>query len=143
MDSTEEPVLTEYNIVIAGATGAVGTEFLRILERREFPLASLRLLASERSAGRRLHFRGRDHEVKPLTPDSFHGCDIAFFSAGGSRSREFAPAAVTARGLVIHNSSAFRMDQSVPLVVPEINPEDIGWKPGVHRKPQRLANVKS
>src|SRR2546430_13555096 len=97
MHSTEEPVLTEYNIVIAGATGAVGTEFLRILEQREFPLASLRLLASERSAGRRLHFRGRDHEVKPLTPDSFHGCHIAFFSAGGSPRPVLGPGAVTAR----------------------------------------------
>src|SRR5437764_15034393 len=98
-ESCGEGELREFHVAIAGATGAVGTEFLRILEQREFPLASLRLLASERSAGRRLHFRGRDHEVKPLTPDSFQGCDIACFSAGGSCSRELAPAAVAAGAL--------------------------------------------
>src|SRR5438105_4820489 len=111
-----------YHVAIVGATGAVGTEFLNLLETREFPLASVRLLASERSAGRTLSFRGRQHTVELLTRDSFDGIDIAFFSAGGARSTEFAPAAVAAGAVVIDNSSAFRMDPEVPLVIPEINP---------------------
>lgn len=124
-----------YHVAIAGATGAVGTEFLRLLETREFPLESLRLLASERSAGRTLLFRGRPHTVELLTPESFHGIDIAFFSAGGSRSKEFAPAAVKAGAVVIDNSSAYRMDPDVPLVVPEINPEDIAAHKGIIANP--------
>src|ERR1051325_4380390 len=124
-----------YHVAIAGATGAVGTEFLQLLEQREFPLASLRLLASERSAGRTLLFRGREHIVPELTACSFDGCDIAFFSAGGSRSKEFAPAAVRAGAVVIDNSSAFRMDPSVPLVVPEVNPEDIARNKGIIANP--------
>ena len=127
--------MKEFHVAIAGATGAVGTEFLRLLEQREFPLASLRLLASERSAGRKLPFRGRDHEVQLLTEDSFDGIDIAFFSAGAGRSRQFAPAAVRAGAVVIDNSSAFRMDPEVPLVIPEINPEDIGWNRGIVANP--------
>ncbi len=122
-------------MAIAGATGAVGTEFLQILEQREFPLASLRLLASERSEGRRIRFRGRDREVESLKLESFDGCDIAFFSAGASRSREFAPAAVAAGAIVIDNSSAYRMDPQVPLVIPEINPEDIAWNRGIIANP--------
>jgi aspartate-semialdehyde dehydrogenase len=125
----------EYHVAIVGATGAVGTEFLQLLEQREFPLASLRLLASERSAGRSLRFRGREQTVYQLDGDSFQGCDIAFFSAGASRSRQFAPAAVQAGAVVIDNSSAFRMDPDVPLVVPEINPEDIAWNKGVIANP--------
>ena len=124
-----------YHVAIAGATGAVGSEFLRLLESREFPLASLRLLASERSAGRQLPFRNRPHSVELLTKDAFAGIDIAFFSAGGSRSREFAPAAVKAGALVIDNSSAFRMDPNVPLVIPEINPEDIATHNGIIANP--------
>ncbi len=124
-----------YHVAIAGATGAVGTEFLRLLESREFPLASLRLLASERSVGRTLYFRGRPYTVELLTSDSFKGVDIAFFSAGGSRSKEFAYAAATAGALVIDNSSAFRMDPKVPLVVPEINPEDIASHNGIIANP--------
>ena len=124
-----------YHVAIVGATGAVGTEFLQLLESREFPLASLRLLASERSAGRSLVFRGRPHAVELLTADSFKGIDIALFSAGGSRSREFAAAAVQAGALVIDNSSAFRMDPDVPLVIPEINPEDIAWNKGIIANP--------
>ena len=124
-----------YHVAIAGATGAVGTEFLHLLETREFPLASLRLLASERSAGRLLPFRGKPHPVELLTQDSFRGSDIAFFSAGGSRSREFAPAAVEAGAVVIDNSSAFRMDPEVPLVIPEINPEDIASHKGIIANP--------
>jgi aspartate-semialdehyde dehydrogenase len=124
-----------YHVAIAGATGAVGTEFLQLLETREFPLASLRLLASERSAGRALPFRGKPHAVELLTHDSFEDIDIAFFSAGGARSREFAPSAVRAGAVVIDNSSAFRMDPEVPLVIPEINPEDIAAHRGIIANP--------
>jgi aspartate-semialdehyde dehydrogenase len=124
-----------YHVAIVGATGAVGTEFLHLLETREFPLASVRLLASERSAGRTLSLRGRPHTVELLTEDSFDGIDIAFFSAGGARSKEFAPAAVRAGAVVIDNSSAFRMDPDVPLVVPEINPEDIAANKGIIANP--------
>ena len=111
------------HVAIAGATGAVGTEFLKLLEARDFPMKSLRLLASSRSAGSKLQFRGENLEVEELTPKSFKGIDIAFFSAGGSRSKEFAPHAVDSGAVVIDNSSAFRMDEKVPLVVPEINPK--------------------
>ena len=111
------------HVAIAGATGAVGTEFLKLLEARDFPMKSLRLLASSRSVGSKLKFRGEDLEVEELTPKSFKGIDIAFFSAGGSRSKEFAPHAVDSGAVVIDNSSAFRMDEKVPLVVPEINPK--------------------
>ena len=111
------------HVAIAGATGAVGTEFLKLLEARDFPMKSLRLLASSRSAGSKLKFRGENLEVEELTPKSFKGIDIAFFSAGGSRSMEFAPHAVDSGAVVIDNSSAFRMDEKVPMVVPEINPK--------------------
>ena len=111
------------HVAIAGATGAVGTEFLKLLEARDFPMKSLRLLASSRSAGSKLKFRGENLEVEELTQKSFKGIDIAFFSAGGSRSKEFAPHAVDSGAVVIDNSSAFRMDEKVPLVVPEINPK--------------------
>ena len=111
------------HVAIAGATGAVGTEFLKLLEARDFPMKSLRLLASSRSVGSKLKFRGENLEVEELTPKSFKGIDIAFFSAGGSRSKEFAPYAVDSGAVVIDNSSAFRMDEKVPLVVPEINPK--------------------
>ena len=109
------------HLAIVGATGAVGIEMLRVLERRDFPIASLRLLASPRSAGKSLSFRGREHTVEPLSEDSFKGIDIALFSAGGGISKEFAPHAVNSGAVVVDNSSAFRMDPKVPLVVPEIN----------------------
>jgi aspartate-semialdehyde dehydrogenase len=124
-----------YHIAIAGATGAVGTEFLQLLEKRDFPLASLRLLASERSVGRTIPFRGQLLPVELLTDKSFEGIDIAFFSAGGGRSKEFAPAAVRSGALVIDNSSAFRMDPETPLVIPEVNPEDIRWNKGIIANP--------
>jgi aspartate-semialdehyde dehydrogenase len=108
-------------VAVAGATGAVGEELLRLFDERKFPLASLRLLASSRSAGKTLRFRGEDLAVEELREDSFRGVDIAFFSCGGDRSRQFAPAARKAGAVVIDNSSAFRMDPEVPLVVPEIN----------------------
>ncbi|HZO92020.1 MAG TPA: aspartate-semialdehyde dehydrogenase [Chthonomonadaceae bacterium] len=124
-----------YNVAIVGATGAVGTEFLHLLETREFPLGALRLLASERSAGRVLTLRNKPYTVEQLTADSFADMDIAFFSAGASRSREFAPAAVAAGAVVIDNSSAFRMAPDVPLVVPEINPEDLAAQHGIIANP--------
>lgn len=127
--------MKSYHIAIAGATGAVGTEFLDLLDKRDFPLASLKLLASERSVGRSIPFMGSKLHVELLTESSFEGVDIAFFSAGGSRSKQFAPAAVQSGALVIDNSSAYRMDPNVPLVVPEINPEDIAWNKGIIANP--------
>jgi aspartate-semialdehyde dehydrogenase len=127
--------MTLYNVAIAGATGAVGTDFIKLLEERNFPLKELRLLASERSAGKKIEFKGKQLTVEVLTENSFEGIDIAFFSAGGSRSKEFAAAAVNAGAIVIDNSSAFRMDPDVPLVVPEINPEDIKASKGVIANP--------
>lgn len=110
-------------IAVAGATGAVGLEFLRLLEQRAWPIGALRLLASERSAGTRLAFAGEELPVETLTDDALRGHDIAFFSCGGDRSRRFADPARRAGAVVIDNSSAFRMDDEVPLVVREINPE--------------------
>jgi aspartate-semialdehyde dehydrogenase len=127
--------MREYHVAIVGATGAVGTEFLNLLEQREFPLASLRVLASERSVGRTVFFRGRPYAVELLDEDAFDGIDIALFSAGGARSKQFAPHAVAAGTLVIDNSSAFRMDPDVPLVIPEINPEDIVQHSGIIANP--------
>jgi aspartate-semialdehyde dehydrogenase len=124
-----------YHVAIAGATGAVGTEFLRVLERHRFPVASLRLLASERSEGKRIRFAGEDLVVQRLTENAFDGVQIAFFSAGASRSRQFAPAAVRAGAVVIDNSSAFRMDPQVPLVVPEINIDDAQHHQGIIANP--------
>lgn len=124
-----------YHVAIAGATGAVGTEFLRVLERHRFPIASLRLLASERSEGKQLTFAGETFTVQRLTEGSFDGVQIAFFSAGASRSRQFAPAAVRAGAVVIDNSSAFRMDPQVPLVIPEINLEDAREHRGIIANP--------
>lgn len=112
------------HIAIVGATGAVGVEMIRCLERRGFPVGELTLLASARSAGKKLCFQGRDVEVKELTAEAFRGVDYALFSAGGSISKEFAPSAAAAGAVVIDNSSAFRLDDDVPLVVPEINPAD-------------------
>lgn len=111
------------HVVVAGATGAVGEELLGLLASRPFPMASLRLLASSRSAGTTIPFRGEDLPVEEMTADSFRGTDLAFFSCGGERSLRYAPAARDAGAVVIDNSSAFRMDPAVPLVVPEINPE--------------------
>lgn len=125
----------KYNVAVAGATGAVGQEMLLTLERRKFPVQNLKLLASSRSAGRKIQFAGNEIEVEELTTESFAGVDIALFSAGASRSREFAQAAVDAGAVVIDNSSAFRMDPKVPLVVPEVNPEDIFQHKGIIANP--------
>lgn len=124
-----------FHVAVAGATGAVGTEMLKTLEKRNFPVKSLRLLASKRSVGRELVFRGEKLKVEELTEDSFRGMDIALFSAGASRSKEFADAAVQAGAVVIDNSSAFRMDPDVPLVVPEVNPEDVKKHKGIIANP--------
>jgi aspartate-semialdehyde dehydrogenase len=114
-----------YHVAVAGATGAVGNEMLKILEEQNFPVASLKLLASSRSAGKTLDFRGKSLSVEELREDSFEGVDIALFSAGASTSRKFAPVAAESGCLVIDNSSAWRMDPEVPLVVPEVNPHAV------------------
>lgn len=114
------------NVAIVGATGAVGMEFLRLFEARDFPVASLKLLASARSVGKMATYKGKEYGIEEATTQSFAGVDIAFFSAGASRSRALAPAALEAGAMVIDNSSAFRMDPKVPLVVPEINADAIG-----------------
>ncbi len=125
----------KYNVAVAGATGAVGRKILEILEERSFPLESLKLLASSRSAGSELEFKGGKIRVEELRQDSFSGVDIALFSAGAGVSREFAPAAVKSNCVVIDNSSAFRMEPEIPLVVPEVNPNAIGNDPGIIANP--------
>ena len=122
-------------VAIVGATGAVGIEMMKVLERRNYPVASLRLLASSRSSGKSLEFRGEKIVVEPLGEKSFEGIDIALFSAGGGISRDFAPIAVTSGAVVIDNSSAFRMDPKVPLVVPEINASDVATHSGILANP--------
>jgi aspartate-semialdehyde dehydrogenase len=125
----------KYHVAIVGATGAVGIELLRVLERRDFPVKDLRLLATPRSVGRKLTFRGEDFSVAALQPDSFAGIDLAFFSAGTAAARQFAPIAQRSGAVVIDNSSAFRMDADVPLVIPEINPEDVSRHRGLIANP--------
>ncbi len=112
-------------IAIVGATGAVGNEFLRLFEERNFPISSIKLLASERSVGKTAIFKEETIQIQEATPASFKGVDIAFFSAGAARSRALVPAALEAGAIVIDNSSAFRMDPNVPLAIPEVNPECI------------------
>lgn len=123
------------NVAVVGATGAVGEEFLRVLAERNFPIRHLRLLASARSAGKKVAFKGQEYTVEELTKDSFKDIQIALFSAGGSISKEYAPAAVSAGAVVVDNSSAFRMKEGVPLVVPEVNPEQIHRHNGVIANP--------
>ena len=125
----------KYHVAIVGATGAVGVEMIKTLEKRNFPVSKLTLLASARSAGKQLPFRGEPLTIQELREDSFAGVDIALFSAGGSISKKFAPFAVQAGAVVVDNSSVFRMDESVPLVVPEINPEDIRRNRGIIANP--------
>ena len=123
------------HVAVVGATGAVGIEMLQTLERRNFPVGQLTLLASARSVGKKLRFRGTEHTVAELTPDSFKGIDIALFSAGGGTSKQFAPIAAQAGCVVVDNSSAFRMEADVPLVVPEINPGDALLHQGIIANP--------
>ena len=128
-------------VAVAGATGAVGQEFLRVLHDVDFPAAEVRALASARSAGKKVAFGGcgsvpaGDLEVQEMTPEAFEGVDIALFSAGAGVSRQFRDAVTAAGAVMIDNSSAFRMDDNVPLVVPEVNPRDIEWHSGVIANP--------
>src|SRR4029078_6188017 len=125
----------EPHVAVVGATGAVGIEMLKTLEKRKFPVGKLTLLASARSMGKRLLFRGTESTVRELTKDAFKGIDIALFSAGGSISKEFAPIAAQAGCVVGDNSSAFRSDDPVPLVVPEINASDVKKHRGIIANP--------
>src|SRR5690606_7579937 len=118
-------------VAVVGATGAVGVELVRCLEQRNFPLAKVKLLSSARSAGKTMRFRGDELVVEELTEASFDGVNIALFSAGGGISRKYAPLAVSHGAVVVDNSSAFRMDDDVPLVVPEINAEAIRKHRGI------------
>ena len=123
------------NVAIMGATGAVGAELLELLDERNFPLNSLKLLASSRSAGKKIDFRGETLTVEELTHDSFEGINLVLASAGGSLSKEFAPSAVKAGAVVVDNTSHFRMTEGVPLVVPEVNPEAIAEHNGIIANP--------
>lgn len=133
--------MKNYHVAIVGATGAVGAELLTVLERRNFPVANVRPLASGKSAGKKVSFRGQPIPVEELTERSFDHIDIAFFSAGGERSRKFAPIARDAGVIVIDNSSTFRMDHGVPLVIPEINPDDVKQHRGLIANPNCTAAV--
>ena len=124
-----------YRVAIVGATGMVGQEFIKVLEQRDFPVESIQLLASDRSAGRKLYFSHREIEVQETAPESFKDIDIALFSAGADISCHFSPIAAQQGAVVIDNSAAFRMEPKVPLVVPEINPEDIKRHKGIIANP--------
>ena len=123
------------NVAVVGVTGAVGQEFLAVLEQRRFPIRNLKLLASARSAGKTVTFAGKTYTVEELTHDSFNDVQIALFSAGGSISKEYAPSAVKAGAGVVDNSAAFRMKEGIPLVVPEVNPEAIEKHIGIIANP--------
>ena len=127
--------MRSYHIAIVGATGAVGTEMFRVLERRDFPIRSIRALASMRSAGKTVSFHGEQIAIEELTRNSFRGVDIALFSAGGQIAREFGPIARDSGAIVIDNSSMFRMDPDVPLVIPEINGDDVKLHRGIIANP--------
>lgn len=126
---------TKYNVAIVGATGVVGTNILKLLEDRDFPIDRLKLLSSARSKGRVIPFKGQDHVVEEATPESFVGVDFAFFSAGGDVSRALVEPAIAAGALIIDNTSAYRMDPDVPLVVPEVNPEAVVKNQGLIANP--------
>jgi aspartate-semialdehyde dehydrogenase len=138
---TARPSASRPVVAIVGATGAVGVELIHCLEQRRFPLAELRLFASARSAGKTLPFAGAPLVVRELTESSFEGVDIALFSAGGATSKRFAPLAVRAGATVVDNSSAFRMDPKVPLVVPEINPQAVRGHSGIIANPNCCAII--
>ena len=127
--------MSKYNVAVVGATGAVGREMIKILDERKFPIRDLVLLASERSVGETISFRKKELEVHELNTKSFDDIDIALFSAGSSVSKKFAPIAAKNGTIVIDNSSAFRMDSHVPLIVPEINPSDIKKHNGIIANP--------
>ena len=130
-----QTVMKNHRVAIVGATGAVGAEFFRVLERRNFPAASVRALASGKSAGKKVQFRNQSIAVEELNENSFDKIDIAFFSAGGEISRKFVPIARKAGAIVIDNSSVFRMEPDVPLVIPEINGQDVKQHRGVIANP--------
>lgn len=125
----------EYVVAVVGATGAVGNEMLKILEQRKFPVRQLRLFASERSEGKRMEFNGKDISVEALNEKSFRDIDIALFSAGAERSKIWAPVAAQSDCVVVDNSSQWRMDPEIPLVVPEVNPHDLKWHKGIIANP--------
>ena len=133
--------MNSYRIAVVGATGAVGQEILRTLEKRQFPISHLRPLASARSSGKTVEFRGQSLPVEELHAHSFQGIDYALFSAGATRSRQFADACNQAGAVMIDNSSAFRMHPDVPLVVPEINPEDLHQHKGIISVPNCSAII--
>ena len=126
--------MKKFNTAIVGATGAVGQEFLKLIEERNFPFGELKMLASSRSAGKKINFMGKEYTVEETTEKSFDGVKFALF-AGGAASKLFAPAAVKAGAVVIDNSSNFRMDKNVPLVVPEVNPQAISRHKGIIANP--------
>src|SRR5215467_7392561 len=138
---TIEVLMGGYHIAVVGATGATGTELLRVLERRSFPVASLRPIGSARSVGKSVQFCGDSVPVKKLESGSFTKIDIAFFSAGGDVSRTYVPIACQADAIAIDKSSAFRMDPHVPLVIPEINPDDVKQHRGVIANPNCTTTV--
>ena len=123
------------NVAVAGVTGAVGQEFLKLLDERNFPAGTYKFLASSRSAGKTLTFKDTEYTIEELTENSFAGVDIALFSAGGSISKKFGPIAAKAGAIVVDNSSAFRMDPNTPLVIPEINPEEVKNHQGIIANP--------
>ncbi len=128
--------MKKYNVAVVGATGMVGRTFLKVLEEKNLPVENYYLFSSARSAGSKIQFMGKEYIVEELTENSFdRGIDIALFSAGGSTSEKFAPIAASKGCIVIDNSSAWRMDPEVPLVVPEVNPEDIKWNKGIIANP--------
>ena len=127
--------MSEYRVAVVGATGLVGQEFIKVLGQRNFPMTSILLLASDRSAGKKLFVNHREIEVEETTPESFKKIDIALFSAGAETSRYFSPIAAQSGAVVVDNSSAFRMTPAIPLVVPEVNPEDIKWHKGIIANP--------
>ncbi|MDT3698907.1 MAG: aspartate-semialdehyde dehydrogenase [Thermincola sp.] len=126
--------MKRFNVAVVGATGAVGQELLKILLERDFPVADLKLLATERSAGKKIEFKGKEYTVEATSAEAFEGIDIALF-AGGSASKDFAREAALRGAVVVDNSSAFRMDPEVPLVVPEVNPEDVKLHKGIIANP--------
>ncbi|MBN2076654.1 MAG: aspartate-semialdehyde dehydrogenase [Dehalococcoidales bacterium] len=127
--------MNKYRLAIVGATGLVGSEFIKVLEQRSLPIESVKMLASYRSAGKKLFFNHQEYTVEETIPESFEDIDIALFSAGGDTSKHFAPIAAKAGTVVVDNSSAWRMEPDVPLVVPEINPEDIRKHNGIIANP--------
>jgi aspartate-semialdehyde dehydrogenase len=127
--------LKGFNVAVVGATGAVGQQMIKTLESRDFPISTLTLLSSKRSAGTKVQYKDKEIVVQEATPESFKGIDIALFSAGGGVSKELAPHAVRHGAIVVDNTSAFRMDKDVPLVVPEVNEEDLREHNGIIANP--------